>query len=109
MNQIERKTDFFTPFRLSTLCFSDSLLPFKVHKSSSCCLRLTHKEKRSRVEEMHSQAEASSFPERVEAEASDVHLSVEHAHCLSFTRKKRLPLAWAAFINTLAICCGQRF
>lgn len=67
-----------------------------------------YKERHSRVEEMHSQAEASSFPERVEAEASDVHSSVEHAHCLSSTRE-RLPLAWAAFINTLAICCGQRF
>lgn len=42
-----------------------------------------YKEEHSRVEEM--QAEANSFPERVEAEASDVHSSVEHAHCLSST------------------------
>ncbi|KAK1904399.1 hypothetical protein KUDE01_011581 [Dissostichus eleginoides] len=69
---------------------------------------LMYKEQHSRVEEMHSQAEASSFPERVEAEASNVHSSDEHARCLSSTRE-RLPLAWAAFINTLAICCGQRF
>lgn len=32
-----------------------------------------------RAEAMHSEDEASSFPERVEAEASDVHSSVEHA------------------------------
>ena len=61
------------------------------------------------VEEMHSQAEASSFPERVDAEASDVHSSVEHAHCLSSTRERETPSAWAAFINTLTICCDQRF
>lgn len=55
---------------------------------------------------MQLQAEASSFPERVEAEATDVHSSVEHAHCLSCTRER---LARAAFINTLAMCCAQRF
>lgn len=45
-----------------------------------------YKEEHSRVEEM--QAGASSFPERVETEASDVHSSVEHAHCLSSTMER---------------------
>lgn len=43
-----------------------------------------------RVEEMFLQGEATSFPERVEAEANDVHSSVEHARCLSCTRETPL-------------------
>lgn len=78
-----------------------------------CYLGLMYKERHSRAEEMHSQAEASSFPregwgggQRCSLVCRTRTLSVFHRR---ERKRERLPLAWAAFINTLAICCGQRF
>lgn len=67
-----------------------------------------YKERHSRVEEMHSRAGARSFPREGWGGGQRCSL-VCRTRTLSVFHRRETPLAWAAFINTLAICCGQRF